>query len=390
MALTSPGSSGFNRVFPLETYGPWPGDDNITGLLQTVIGYAQAAGGGRVIIPGGEWLLDPGTVISKAWLPVPPRPPYTYNPMMNAPVWVEGEGEGSTILWCNPPGAGQSMFRWDVSGIPAGTQMYGGLRNLLLHSLAPGDTLGEGVVFDNTVFTNAEHVWIRGFNRGVVSYWCQDQAFRDVHCQVNRTGWLMHGYNQVALQSCYANQSSQAGMFVSDGAALSWTDGLMQGSATIAGLIVAPTKPSAVRLHMRNLYFENGAAAPVRALPPPGGVQYAGTIRLDDVNFNGGGALLTEWYGYHIHAANWWSGYGGVYGRFHGCQVYADDLPEGVPGRWLADQNTLNWSHWRGFPGAVGLELEPGSPPYQPVLSPADVAYIAETRAYLSTFARGL
>lgn len=368
--------SGLRRTWYLQEFDDLSYD--ITAALKFAVGYAQATGGGRIIIPAGEWYLSGEILLSAPWP----------GAILNPPIWIEGEGEWLTRVY-GKPGVGQAMFRFDTSRVPGGTYNYGGIRKLALQADGPGDVQGDGVIFSYTLFTAAEHIWVNGFNRGVVSYGCQDQNFRDVHCQDNYTGWLMQGYNQVSLNGCQANQNRTVGMYVGDGAGMSWTDGLMQGSATIAGLLVAPTTASAVRLHMRNMHFENGAGTPVRALPPPGAVQYAGTIRLEDVNFNGGGSgLMSEWYGYHLHLSNFWTGYPSVLGRFHGCQIFADNLPEGVPGKWLADQNTLDWSHWRGFPGVPGkLELEAGTPPYQPVLSPADTAYIAATRAYIASLA---
>lgn len=333
----------------LREYGSFPGSNITSAMLLAV---KDCANGGRILVPEGNLKMDP-IVVS---LPAVSGAVYGLQ-CPNSPVSIIGAGPGITQIWGRPD-AGQAMFRFDISGISGGTQYYGGLRDMSLMAEAPFDTEGDGVAFERTLFTNAERVWIRGFNRGLTSQDCQDQALRDVHCNMNRVGARVAGANQVRLESFYVNQNRDIGLW-SLGGPTSWAGGLCQGNETIGGIVLEPSQPNNIRLDVRSIYLERGGTAPYvlgKAVPGVAG-QYAGAFRMDDVNLNGGTSApyQTDFDGYGVYASNWIGGMAGPWGRFLNGSLWADGLPP-LTGRWKADAATAARTYWRG-PG--GIEVLP-------------------------------
>lgn len=327
-----------------------PGD--ITRAFKGTADEAAANGGGTISLPAGHLFHDP-VIISTA---KDDGGPPLYDPCANMAIYIEGQKEGVTYLRGCPP-AGQAMLRWDCSAIPAGYQSYGGLRNISIHSTAaPSDTPGNGVEFDSTVFTSAEHVWIRGFNKGIASLNCQDQVFRDVHTQCNMTGLWVDGANQVRLDSFYVNQNVAVGVQLLGGI-IAWQGGLLQGSENTASLLLNPRTANNVHFSIRDVYIEHGGSAPViLGLPPmTAPTQYSGSLRVEDCNWNVSEAMeyMVDLANYALFAEKWAQGCAAPWLRMLKGQLYAAGLPS-APGRFFVDAATMPYVDWRG-PGGVEL-----------------------------------
>ncbi len=220
-----------NRIYDIRNFGAMPGGENkITAAFQKAIAACAEEGGGKVLVPAGEWLTGPihlkshvnlhleeGATIrfSQAfddYLPVVFIQRggvrcYNYSPPIYAKeaenIAITGSGliDGRGQVWWpwkkKQPGM-VKLFEMGAKGVPVEERVFGtvedGVRPPFVHPIHCKNVLIEGVTFKDGPSWNIHPVW------------CENVIIRDIKVIAhgpNNDGIDPDGCKNVLIENCY-------------------------------------------------------------------------------------------------------------------------------------------------------------------------------------------
>lgn len=304
-------------------------DDTAAFLAACVAAEAEA---GNVGIPNN-------TVITEG---------YTFtvsNPATRNPVFVCGNGEGSTTVIWDPADLSDTFVRFYLSG---DEYTGGGVRDLSIFN-PDGNATGNAIQITGGFRQLIENVWVRNFaGSGGCGLKIDDSSnpaqhthLSNVHLQICDVGMDITGVQEFTANKLCINQCATSSAYIRGGT-ISWDGGLVQGSKPIQFF---PESTGAVFFRQRDVYYELvGVTSFVTAVAAPGNA-FGGYIKISDVTVNqtGGSAPFADIEKFDIELEK--IGTAGNVLKARNSQVFGVYLAP-VPGRYDLDAFTQAHSTW--------------------------------------------
>lgn len=197
------------EVYNVLSYGAvGDGATDDTSAIQAAIDAASTAGGGRVYIPAGVFVVT-GIVIKNR-------------------VWLEGAGHRATVLYLDDSSNDHVITSYKATGSEANAQSFS-IKDLMIDGNKDNQTAGEGIHIEQSESQTAGDDWndARWIVQNVIIYNCKSHGFRQANWRsegrlINVHAFICDGHGFYAGGSdtfyitCNAGACGLAGFYITN------------------------------------------------------------------------------------------------------------------------------------------------------------------------------